>query len=108
MVKSVAIVLAILIVLGMTGPAYAKVAKGSHKLEKGFIGLVTAPIEVPKHIYRASKESNPLIGLTIGTFKGAISFVTKALSGVFNIVTCPFGPVMEAEVFPEEKAELKK
>lgn len=106
MVKGTAACLVLLMILSMSTFAYAKEAKGSHKLVRGVVDVITAPVELPKQIYKATKESNPFVGITVGTLKGAGNLVTKALSGAFNIITFPFPKlVAEAELFPEKKPE---
>ena len=108
--KGVALGLVLLIMLSMVAPIYAKEAKGAKKMEKGVVSVITAPFEVPKQIYNTSKEQNALVGITAGTLKGLGSFVVKTLSGIFNILTAPFGTTeVESELFPEQRTapELK-
>ena len=108
--KAIALGLVFMMVLTIAAPAYARVTKGGKKLEKGVVSIITAPLEIPKQIYNTSNEQNALIGITAGTLKGAASFVVKTLSGIFNVLTAPFGTTeVESELFPEQRTapELK-
>ncbi len=106
--KGIALGLALLIMMSMVAPIYAKEAKSAKKIEKGVVSIITAPFEVPKQIYNTSNEQNALVGITAGTLKGAASFVVKMLSGIFNVLTAPFGATeVESELFPEQRTKTE-
>jgi len=70
------------------------------KLLRGFLNIVSSPIEVAVNIHNTTEEKNILIGWTFGLLKGLGNGFLRFGAGVVDLVTFPFN-------FPEEnKAPL--
>jgi len=67
-----------------------KWSRGVDKLGRGIINVVSATLEIPKQIDAEWKEGENAAGSIIGGFfKGLVYTVTRVVSGVYDIVTCP-------------------
>lgn len=60
------------------------------KLGRGFVNVVTSPVEVIRGIDLTSKESNVGKGWTIGLVKGVAGAVVRFSTGLVDVVTFPF------------------
>jgi len=107
--KKIIAVLAILMMLGGSGSwawdgtESAKYQWGD-KLTRGFLNVVSSPIEVPVQIYNTTSDKNLAIGWTLGLVQGLAQGFIRFSAGVIDIVTCPFdfpeakkGPLIEPE-----------
>ncbi len=83
------------------------------KLGRGFVNILTAPIEIPKQIdvewkQHAQEKKNVGIGITAGFIKGLAYTVARLGSGVWDIASFPFKvpenyePVMKPEFVLEK------
>ena len=79
------------------------IEKMGKKLARGIINIATGWIEIPKNIYDTSVESNPFMGITFGTIKGAGMTVVITALGACDTVTFLFpvpkdyAPILEPE-----------
>ena len=88
MKKSLIVVLAIFVFLGMVTITYAKTP--SDKLSRGIANLPGGLMEIPKNIdleWKASK--NAAVGIFAGTIKGVVMGVARIGSGLWDILTFP-------------------
>jgi len=65
--------------------SYPKAA--GDKLAEGVGETATGWTEVPREMVDTSKESNPLVGVTVGTVKGAGETVVKTTEGAVKTAT---------------------
>ena len=73
------------------------------KLGRGFANALTGWVEIPKNIYKTSKEGNAFTGMTLGLAKGAGMTIVRTGAGIYEIATFPFPlpesykPILEPE-----------
>jgi putative exosortase-associated protein (TIGR04073 family) len=75
--------------------ARAEEANCMTKLGNGLMNIFTAVLEIPRHIKDVSQESDPIAGITYGTARGLAFAGARVITGVFDVVTCPFPPFDE-------------
>lgn len=107
MKKVLIICVAIVTLLSIATASYAQ--DPAKKLGRGIANILTGWVEIPKNIYNTSIESNPLVGLTVGTAKGIGMSIVRTGAGVYELITFPFPlpedymPILEPEfVFQTE------
>lgn len=107
MKKTLAICVALVMILGIATVSYAQ--DPAKKLGRGIANILTGWVELPKNIYNTSIETNPLVGLTVGTAKGIGMSIVRTGAGVYELITFPFPlpedymPILEPEfVFQTE------
>jgi len=91
--KLIAISIALLVVMNIAGVCYAQgevIEKMGKKLGRGIVNVATGWIEIPKNIYETSTESNPFMGITFGTLKGAGMAVVRTGAGAYDVATFLF------------------
>lgn len=111
--KKFVVIIAVLTIFVMVAPAFAAdklPQKMGKKLGRGILNTLTGLLEVPRNIYQTSKESNIVLGLTMGTAKGIGMAVVRTGAGIYDAVTFPlpipggYEPVLEPElVFSPDK-----
>lgn len=109
--KGLTFAIALLLILNIAMPCFAQgdvIAKMGKKLGRGLVNCATGWIEIPKNIYDTSVEHNPLMGITLGTIKGAGMTVVRTGAGVYDVATflfpipADYEPILEPEfVFSE-------
>jgi putative exosortase-associated protein (TIGR04073 family) len=85
----------------------------SRKLGRGMTNIVTAPIEIPNQAVNMSAESDAPAEQLAGYFGGFITGFAygtgRVVSGMYDIVTSPFGgpagPTMDEEFISSEFAD---
>lgn len=60
------------------------------KLGHGFANMTMGMMELPKNVINISDDSNVLLGVTLGTLRGAVEGVSRTLVGVADMLTSPF------------------
>lgn len=60
------------------------------KLKRGFLNVVTSPVEIPRNIDVTSREKNLSTGWTVGIVKGLGSMIIRLGAGLVDLVTFPF------------------
>ena len=107
MKKALIISLALVMILSVATASFAQ--DPAKKLGRGVANILTGWVELPKNIYNTSIETNPLVGLTVGTAKGIGMTIVRTGAGVYEVVTFPFPlpedymPILEPEfVFQTE------
>lgn len=107
MKKALIICVALVTILSIATASYAQ--DPAKKLGRGIANILTGWVEIPKNIYNTSIESNPLVGLTVGTAKGIGMSIVRTGAGVYELITFPFPlpedymPILEPEfVFQTE------
>ena len=105
------VTLALIVILNIAGVCYAQgdvIEKMGKKLGRGIVNVATGWIEIPRNIYDTSTESNPFLGITFGTLKGAGMAVVRTGAGAYDVATFLFPiptdyePILEPEfVFSE-------
>ena len=105
--KALIICVAIVTILSIATVSFAQ--DPAKKLGRGIANILTGWVEIPKHIYNTSIETNPLVGLTVGTAKGIGMSIVRTGAGVYEVITFPFPlpedymPILEPEfVFQTE------
>jgi len=90
--NSLVMTLVVMVILGVAGGASAEERIATYGENAGgqFVdGLkesVTSPAELPKEMVETGKE-NPLLGVTVGTIKGATSTAQQATDGALKVGT---------------------
>ena len=101
MKKVLIICVAIVTILSIASASYAQ--DPAKKLGRGIANILTGWVEIPKNVYNTSIESNPLVGLTVGTAKGIGMSIVRTGAGVYELITFPFPlpedymPILEPE-----------
>lgn len=72
----------------------------NEKMFRGVKNLLFGWTEIPKSIVSTTKESNPIVGLTLGTLKGVRRAFPKTVSGIADVVTFPVGGYKEPLINP--------
>ncbi|MCA9398422.1 MAG: exosortase system-associated protein, TIGR04073 family [Candidatus Omnitrophica bacterium] len=80
--------------LGNVQNVYAENRAG-HKLYRGVVNVLTAPVEIPKQaraywIEGAQKTDHILVWIGSGSVYGLVQGIKRAGSGVWDIMTFPF------------------
>lgn len=109
--KGLTFTIALLLILNIAVPSFAQgdvIAKMGKKLIRGLVNCATGWWEIPKNVYDTSVEHNPLMGITLGTLKGAGWTVVRTGAGAYDIATflfpipADYEPILEPEfVFTE-------
>lgn len=86
--------------------ALAATEQGSaKKLARGTRNVLLGWTELPKGIIDTTRQSNALVGLTIGTLKGIGQVFARTVSGAVEVVTFPIGrydrPTVKPAMVPE-------
>jgi len=95
--RLIVLAVAFAIVFNIAGACYAQgevIEKMGKKLGRGLVNIVTGWIEIPKNIYDTAVESNPLLGITFGTLKGAGMAIVRTGAGAYDVATFLF-PIPE-------------
>jgi len=72
-----------------------------NKLGRGLVNTATCWAEIPAEVARISNEKDPVIGATLGVLQGTILTIVRGASGLFDILTSPFGPYDKPLVKPD-------
>jgi putative exosortase-associated protein (TIGR04073 family) len=59
------------------------------KLQRGFLNLADAVVEVPGTMMRKSKKEGVVMGVTAGLFEGVLNTVKRALAGAWEVASFP-------------------
>ena len=103
---AMALCVAFVVILNVATPCFAQgdvIEKMGKKLGRGIVNIATGWIKIPKNIYDTSVESNPFLGITFGTLKGAGMTVVRTGAGAYDVVTFLFpmpkdyAPILEPE-----------
>ena len=87
MKKSVVVILAFLLIFGLTMPAYC--AGPITKLGRGFSNLLTFPCEVPWQIEQAGKQNGITAAWSYGILNGIFMAGVRAVVGAYEVATFP-------------------
>ena len=84
--SALVVMLALMVVFSVAGLSSAedKPATAGNKLEGGVKEAVTSPVRVPQEMVQTGKEQNPLIGVTLGSVRGAESTSRQATEGAIR------------------------
>ena len=79
----------------------------ARQLGRGLTNLVVGVLEVPRSMHRVNQDHGGWAGATFGFFRGFWRFGVREVTGVFEIVTFPFGwaPIIEPEFPYQAQAE---
>lgn len=58
-----------------------------HKFVRGVANSTTGIAEIPKQIYDTSVDEGPVMGVTVGVFKGFGMMVARTASGAWDVAT---------------------
>lgn len=72
-----------------------------NKLGRGAINTATFWTEIPAKVAEKSAETDPLLGLTLGTVEGAVTAVVRGATGLFDMFTCFMPPYDKPVMKPE-------
>lgn len=64
------------------------------KLQRGFLNLADAVVEIPGTMMRKTNSDGPVIGLTVGMVQGVLHTIKRALTGAYELATFPI-PIPE-------------
>ena len=101
MKKALIICVALVTILSIATASYAQ--DPAKKLGRGVANILTGWLEIPKNIYNTSIETNPMVGITVGTAKGIGMGIVRTGAGVYEVITFPFPlpedyvPILEPE-----------
>ncbi len=63
------------------------------KAERGVKNILLGWTELPKRIIDVTRETkNPIWGVFVGTYEGALKAAGRTISGVVDVVTAPINP----------------
>ena len=90
-----------------SGPPEKYVEPGDplQKLQRGFLNLADAVVEVPGTMMRKTSTDGPAIGLTWGMVQGVMHTAKRAFTGVYEIVSFlvpipeHYGPILDDPQF---------
>ncbi len=72
-----------------------------NKLERGTVNMATFWMELPAGVAKVSRESNPVLGVTVGAVNGVFTSAIRGLTAMFDVATCMIPsyskPVMKPE-----------
>ena len=77
----------------------------NEKMSRGVKNALFGWTEIPKTIISTTKESNPIIGITIGTLKGIAKAFPRTVSGIADVVTFPVGDYKKPLINPDPLVE---
>lgn len=60
------------------------------KLSHGFANMTMGMLELPKNVINHTSDSNILVGISLGTLRGAFEGASRTLVGVADALTSPF------------------
>ena len=60
-----------------------------HKMGRGIVNVLTGWIEMPRQMQLGSRETNPLVGASMGLAKGVGLTILRMGVGAYEAVTCP-------------------
>ena len=87
--KFLVLVVLLVVCFGLLKPVFA--TEPGEKLARGVSNVLSAVLEVPQNIDIEWKASNNAgVGIVAGFFKGAFWGVSRAVSGLWDIVSFPF------------------
>ena len=97
--------------LGITLPSYAAQQTQQTqqresvwaKLGRGLKNILTGWTKVPEDIAKTSQETNPVVGVTGGTVKGAVEATGQTATGVAETATFPLPDEQKTEPSAETK-----
>jgi putative exosortase-associated protein (TIGR04073 family) len=72
-----------------------------NKLGRGIVNTASCWAEIPGEIARVSKQSDPVIGFTLGLAQGTINTIIRGAVGIFDTLTCLVPPYNKPEMKPE-------
>ena len=72
-----------------------------NKFGRGVINTATCWAEVPAEIARVSKDSDPVLGWTLGLAQGTINTIIRGAVGIYDTLTCVVPPYNKPEMQPE-------
>ena len=90
MKKYIKLTIFLFVILNFTSLSYAH--NMGTKLKRGFVNIITAPIEIPKQTSQywkkgTEKSKHPCIWLFPGFIKGVVNTVGRLGSGLWDVVT---------------------
>lgn len=70
---------------------------------RGIANVLTGAWEIPKNMFSVNRDMGDCAGFTYGLLRGVWRFGCREVTGVFEIVTFPFGwqPIIEPEFYME-------
>ena len=77
----------IILALSLASPAYCD--NMLKKFGRGICNVLTCPFELPEQVKRTNLTDGPMASITWGVLKGVGMIVTRAVVGVYEIVTFP-------------------
>lgn len=93
--------LAVFFMLSLTTMVLAVEKKASDiKLERGTKNVLLGWTEIPKQIVQTTKNSNLLVGVTVGTVKGILQAFSRTVSGAVDATTFTVAPAGPQPVKP--------
>jgi putative exosortase-associated protein (TIGR04073 family) len=72
-----------------------------NKLGRGIVNTASCWAEIPGEIARVSKQSDPVIGFTLGLAQGTINTIIRGAVGIFDMLTFLVPPYNKPEMKPE-------
>jgi len=85
----------------------------SDKLGRGFLNILSSPLEIPREVNFTSNEKNLGVGWTLGVFQGLGIGLARLGAGAVDLVTSPFpwpdakrAPLIQPE-YPWQEARTK-
>lgn len=98
------VLVAFVLVVGLSvGADSGHADHAGNKLVRGVGNIVTGWVEVPYQVMEETKESNPIMGITLGLARGIGMTVARGLVGAYEVVTFPlpipdaYEPIIEPE-----------
>jgi len=89
MKRFLAVMVLVVFVFSLSTPVFANEPKD--KLSRGLVNTLSAILELPQNIDMEWKASNnAAVGIFTGIFKGMFWGVSRAVSGLWDIITFPF------------------
>ena len=77
----------------------------ANKMGEGLINVATSWTDVPRQIDEVSKESNILVGYTVGFGKGLILGIVRSISGTIEATASTLPPYDQPLLKPEYKVD---
>ena len=94
------LILSFALILGTVAQAEAADSRGT-KFARGTTNVLTGWLELFNNIWQVSKDENPVLGITLGTFKGVGMSLVRTASGLFDIFTFYMEPYDSPLIEPE-------
>ena len=72
-----------------------------NKLERGTVNMATFWMELPAGVAKVSRESNPVLGVTVGAVNGVFTSAIRGLTAMFDVATCMITSYSQPVMKPE-------